>query len=75
VATFVVGGGVAANAALRDALRAAMGERGVHVSVPPLELCGDNAAMIAAAAHFRLWRGETMGPAGEAVPDLRLDRS
>jgi tRNA threonylcarbamoyl adenosine modification protein TsaD len=75
VTTFVVGGGVAANAALRDALRAAMGERGVHVSVPPLELCGDNAAMIAAAAHFRLWRGETMGPAGEAVPDLRLDRS
>jgi hypothetical protein len=29
--------------------------------------------MIAAAAHFRLWRGETLGPAAEAVPDLRID--
>jgi tRNA A37 threonylcarbamoyltransferase TsaD len=43
------------------------------VSVPPLDLCTDNATMIAAAAHFRLGRGETLGPSAEAVPDLRLD--
>jgi len=73
VRTFLIGGGVAANPALRDALRAAMEERGVHFSVPPLELCTDNAAMIAAAVHFRLWRGETLGLNAEAVPDLRLD--
>jgi tRNA threonylcarbamoyl adenosine modification protein TsaD/ribosomal-protein-alanine acetyltransferase len=73
VRTFVVGGGVAANPALRDALRTAMEARDVYFSVPPLALCGDNAAMIAAAAHFRLWRGETLGPSAEAVPDLRLD--
>jgi bifunctional N6-L-threonylcarbamoyladenine synthase / protein kinase Bud32 len=73
VDTFLIGGGVSANPALRAALTAAMGARGVRVSVPPLDLCTDNAAMIAAAAHFRFGRGETLGPSAEAVPDLRLD--
>lgn len=73
VAMFLIGGGVAANPVLRTALTEAMGKRGVRVSVPPLDLCTDNAAMIAAAAHFRLGRGETLGPSAEAVPDLRLD--
>jgi N6-L-threonylcarbamoyladenine synthase len=73
VRTFLIGGGVSANPALRAALTTAMEKRGVRVSVPPLDLCTDNAAMIAAAAHFRLGRGETLGPSAEAVPDLRLD--
>jgi N6-L-threonylcarbamoyladenine synthase len=73
VRTFLIGGGVSANPALRAALTAALESCGVHVSVPPLDLCTDNAAMIAAAAHFRLGRGETLGPSAEAIPDLRLD--
>jgi N6-L-threonylcarbamoyladenine synthase len=73
VTTFLIGGGVSANPALRAALARAMEARGVHVSVPPLDLCTDNAAMIGAAAHFRLGRGETLGPSAEAVPDLTLD--
>jgi N6-L-threonylcarbamoyladenine synthase len=43
-----IGGGVAAN----SELRAAVGELGVPVWVPPPELCTDNAAMIAGAARF-----------------------
>jgi N6-L-threonylcarbamoyladenine synthase len=43
-----IGGGVAANSELRDAVR----ELGVPVWVPPMELCTDNAAMIAGAARF-----------------------
>jgi N6-L-threonylcarbamoyladenine synthase len=43
-----IGGGVAANSELRAAVR----ELGVPVWVPPLELCTDNAAMIAGAARF-----------------------
>jgi N6-L-threonylcarbamoyladenine synthase len=43
-----IGGGVAAN----SELRAAVGELGVAVWVPPMELCTDNAAMIGAAARF-----------------------
>jgi N6-L-threonylcarbamoyladenine synthase len=43
-----IGGGVAAN----SELRAAVAELGVPVWTPPLELCTDNAAMIAGAARF-----------------------
>ena len=49
----VVGGGVAANAHLREALALAGAERGIHVSFPRRELCTDNAAMIAAVGAFR----------------------
>jgi N6-L-threonylcarbamoyladenine synthase len=43
-----IGGGVAAN----SQLRAAVEDLGVAVWVPPVELCTDNAAMIAGAARF-----------------------
>ena len=43
-----IGGGVAANSELRSAVEGL----GVPVWVPPLELCTDNAAMIAGAARF-----------------------
>ncbi len=43
-----IGGGVAANSELRGAVASL----GVPVWVPPVELCTDNAAMIAAAARF-----------------------
>jgi N6-L-threonylcarbamoyladenine synthase len=43
-----IGGGVAAN----SELRAAVAALAVPVWVPPVELCTDNAAMIAGAARF-----------------------
>jgi N6-L-threonylcarbamoyladenine synthase len=43
-----IGGGVAANSELRRAVEGL----GVPVWVPPMELCTDNAAMIAGAARF-----------------------
>jgi N6-L-threonylcarbamoyladenine synthase len=47
-------GGVAANAGLRAALAALADESGVRTHLAPLRFCGDNAAMIgAAAAHVR----------------------
>jgi N6-L-threonylcarbamoyladenine synthase len=50
-AEVVVCGGVAANTLLRR--RAAeVVERRARLTMPPLDLCTDNAAMIAAAAHF-----------------------
>ena len=71
--SFCLAGGVAANPALREALRAAIEPLGVHVSVPPFHLCTDNAAMIAAAAQYRFARGERLGLDAEAIPALRLD--
>jgi N6-L-threonylcarbamoyladenine synthase len=43
-----IGGGVAANSELREAVAGL----GVPVWIPPMELCTDNAAMIAGAARF-----------------------
>ena len=72
-AAFCLAGGVAANPALRGALRDAIEPLGVHVSVPPMGLCTDNAAMIAAAAYYRYRRGDHLQMDADAVPGLRLD--
>ena len=43
-----LGGGVAANGPLRERMRSLVAD----VDIPPIELCTDNAAMIASAARF-----------------------
>lgn len=48
----MIGGGVAANGALRDAVTAAGVASGRSVSLPRHEMCTDNAAMIAAAGWW-----------------------
>ncbi|HVV95266.1 MAG TPA: tRNA (adenosine(37)-N6)-threonylcarbamoyltransferase complex transferase subunit TsaD [Hyphomicrobiales bacterium] len=53
----VVAGGVAANQALRTALRRLAAEAGTRLVAPPPELCGDNGAMIAWAGAERLALG------------------
>jgi N6-L-threonylcarbamoyladenine synthase len=47
-----IGGGVAANSELRRRVEELASELGVDLWVPPMELCTDNAAMIAAVARF-----------------------
>lgn len=51
-------GGVAANQGLRDRLAVDAADRGLDLYIPPLSLCGDNAAMIAATAYSHLQNGE-----------------
>lgn len=52
-----IGGGVAANGALRAAVERLGGDRGLPVLIPPRSLCTDNAAM-GAIAWERLERGD-----------------
>ncbi len=44
-------GGVAANQGLRDRLAKVAARKKLALHIPPVALCGDNAVMIAAAAH------------------------
>ena len=52
--TLVLGGGVAANSRLRERTEALAAATGRSAFLPPLALCTDNAAMIAATATVRL---------------------
>lgn len=71
-AAVALGGGVAANSRLRQRFAEAAAEAGLDHLVPSRAYCTDNAAMIAAAAHWRLAHdGATPLDAG-ADPSLRL---
>lgn len=50
--TIVVAGGVAANSVIRRDFETAAAENGLELFIPPLKLCGDNAAMIGAQAYY-----------------------
>jgi N6-L-threonylcarbamoyladenine synthase len=57
----VLGGGVACNRTLSDAMRARCERDGIRVFTPSPRLATDNAAMIARAAFFRFEQGERAG--------------
>lgn len=61
----VLAGGVAANSHLRAGLKALAESKGVSLYLPPLSLCGDNAAMIASQGYFEYISG--------SVADLKLN--
>ncbi len=65
----VVAGGVAANGAVRAALQEIARKRDLPFIAPPLNLCGDNAAMIAWAALERFEAG--IGPEDDGHPRPR----
>lgn len=56
-----VAGGVAANSRIRQDLSAVAQKYQVQCFMPPLSLCGDNAAMIGAQAYYEFLAGNTAG--------------
>ena len=72
VDTVLLGGGVVANTRLRERMTEAGERDGFRVLYPSLELCTDNAAMIATVGAARLARGERSSLDTAADPNLRL---
>lgn len=71
--TFVVCGGVAANKTICAALEAVATTKSTKMSYPPLNLAGDNGAMIAWAGVEKLQRGLTSPLDFKARPRWPLD--
>jgi N6-L-threonylcarbamoyladenine synthase len=69
VTEIFVAGGVSANQALKAEFQA---RSPTPVRAPPLILCTDNAAMIAAAANFRYLAGQRDALDMDALPNWRL---
>src|SRR5262249_5450716 len=69
--TIIVAGGVACNSALRD--RVTGEDFGAPVFFPSALLTTDNAAMIAAAGHRKLMRGDNHGLEFAAMPSMKLE--
>lgn len=68
----ILAGGVAANGALRQAMREALEPHGIRLGYPAPVLCTDNAAMIAAAGHYLFEAGVRSELDLNAVPSLGL---
>ncbi len=65
----LMAGGVAANELLREEMSK---RNSIPVRYPPVELCTDNAAMIASSGFFRFEAGERAGWELDVIPSLRL---
>lgn len=70
--TIALAGGVAANSGLREALSEQAENHGMKLYIPPVSLCGDNAAMIGSQAYYEYLDGNTADSSLNAAASLKL---
>lgn len=66
-------GGVAANTIIRGDLERACEKAGYRLYLPPLQLCGDNGAMIGAQGYYEYLAGRRAGLDLNAYATMELD--
>ncbi|MGN0687131.1 MAG: tRNA (adenosine(37)-N6)-threonylcarbamoyltransferase complex transferase subunit TsaD [Oscillospiraceae bacterium] len=71
--TIALAGGVAANSGLRSMLEERAAKNGMTLYVPPLSLCGDNAAMIGCQGYYEYLAGAVAGTDLNAAATMKLD--
>ncbi len=70
--TIAMAGGVSANSGLRRAMQAMCDRHGYSLYMPPLSLCGDNAAMIACQGSYQFLAGITADESLNAYASKQL---
>jgi len=70
----VVAGGVAANSRIRADFEKATGEAGFKLFIPPLKLCGDNAAMIGCQGYYEYLAGVRADMSLDAYATMDVDK-
>ena len=71
----VVAGGVAANSRIRKDFQKAAEAEGITLFIPPLRLCGDNAAMIGAQGYYEFLAGNLAGSDLNAYAGMDLSQN
>ena len=70
--TITLAGGVAANSGLRETLTKQADLHGMKLYIPPISLCGDNAAMIGSQSYYEYLAGNIADSSLNAVASLKL---
>ena len=70
--TIVLAGGVSANKALRREMQTRCDQTGRTLYIPPLSLCGDNAAMIGAQGYYEFLAGHVADQTLNATASLPI---
>ncbi len=70
--TLAIAGGVAANSRIRAEFERETRRRGVRLCTPPMQLCGDNGAMIGAQGYYEFLAGNTAGQSLNAYATMSV---
>lgn len=69
-----IAGGVSANSGVRTLLQSECDRNNIRLFMPPLSLCGDNAAMIGCQAYYDFLSGKRADESLNAIATLSLEK-